>query len=216
MSANPDQLTANGRSSSVITATLRDANGQTLAGITIHFDLTPTGSGVFADLGVIARLNSDRPVPGGPRRHAVSAVTNGNGVAKIRYWSPFRTDSENDASVTITGRPAGRDFNAAILRSVNIFLRAANRPIFPGSGSCGISVEPTQPTYSVGQGIFFTATQAVGVARYEWDFGDGTVGPPQRNVSHVYDSTGTFSVTLTQTSSTSGLQSSCGTSIIVD
>ena len=135
MSANPDQLTANGNSSSVIEATLRGPDGNLAANTLVIFDLLARGAGNFSDIGVLAPIGGPRPVPGGPRRpQTVTGVTNGNGVARVRYWSPFRTDQENDIVVTITGRPEGDDFRTAIFRQVDIFLRAANRPMFPGSG----------------------------------------------------------------------------------
>src|SRR3990172_12944257 len=44
MSANPDQLTANGNTSSVIEVTLRDHNGNPVAGTEIIFDLSTRDS----------------------------------------------------------------------------------------------------------------------------------------------------------------------------
>ena len=226
MSANPDQLTANGSSSSVIEVTLRDQNGQPAGGVNINFDLGAKLEGSFSDIGVLAPLNGPRPVPGGTEPKAESAVTNASGVARVRYWSPFRTDQENDIVVSVTGRPAGNDFNAAVFRSVDIFLRAANRPQFPGRSVCNIIVEPRQTAYAVGQLIFFTAGQLTGnttvgcagntIARYEWDFGDGSVGPAERGVAHAFDSANTYSVTLFTTESQTGCQDSCAVAIEVD
>ncbi len=161
--------------------------------------------------------------------------TNGNGVVRARYWAPFRTDQENDIVVTITGRPTGNsDFRDAIFRQVDIFLRAANRPMFPGDDTCSILVEPTQSIYDVGQLIFFTATQIAGaggfpIARYEWEFdstdvdgdGDTEVGPAERNVAFAFDEellsgvVRTYVVRLTTTESQSGIQTSCTVSILV-
>jgi len=224
MSANPDQLTADGHSSSVIEVTLFDPLGHPASGVNISFDLI-SEQGQFADVGVLSNINAKRPVPGGPHPKAVSAMTNSNGTARVRYWSPFRTDQENDATVTITGRPAGNDYTAAVYRQVSIFLRAANRPQFPGSSVCGFTVEPLQTTYTVGQFIFFTATQAVGdptlgcagnaIARYEWDFGDGTIGDVERGSGHAYNSPGTYTVTLFTTETGTGCQVFCTVPITV-
>jgi hypothetical protein len=174
---------------------------------------------------VLAKVGAPRPVPGGPHPTAVSAVTNSEGKARVRYWSPFRTDQENDATVTVTGRPAGNDFRAAVYRQVDIFLRAANRPMFPGGSVCGFTVEPLQTSYVVGQQLFFTATQLVGdttlgcagnpIARYEWDFGDGTIGDVERGSAHAYSSAGTFSVTLFTTETGTGCQVFCSIPITV-
>ncbi|MGH9460245.1 MAG: PKD domain-containing protein, partial [Vicinamibacteria bacterium] len=218
MTANPDQLTANGSSSSVIEVTLFDEFGQPDPGVTINFDLL-SEQGFFADVGVLAPLGGPRPVPGGREPKAESAVTNSEGRARVRYWAPFRTDQENDATVTITGRPAGTDFRAAVFRQVDIFLRAANRPMFPGGSACAFIVEPLETTYTVGQLLFFTATQIVGdttlgcagntIARYEWDFGDGTVDPAARGSEHAYSRPGVFTVTLFTTESGTGCQVFC-------
>ncbi len=82
----------------------------------------------------------------------MSAVTASDGVARVRYWAPFRTDQVNDTTVTVTGRPGDQnDFRAAIFRQVDIFLRAADRPVFPGDAECGISVEPQKSAYKVGE-----------------------------------------------------------------
>jgi PKD repeat protein len=152
-------------------------------------------------------------------------VTNSEGRARVRYWAPFRTDQENDAVVTVTGRPAGNDYSAAVYRTVDIFLRAANRPMFPGGGVCSFTVEPLQTTYSVGQQLFFTATQLVGdptlgcagnaIARYEWDFGDGSIGEPERGAAHAYSSPGVYTVTLFTTESGTGCQVFCTLPITV-
>ncbi|MFQ5789622.1 MAG: PKD domain-containing protein, partial [Acidobacteriota bacterium] len=212
MRAIPDQLTADGFSSSIIEAVLRDENGQRLPGRTINFDLTVRGQ--FLDIGNLAPLNGPRPTAGGEEARAVSALTDGDGVARARYWAPFRTDQENDIVVTITGRPAGTDFRAALLRQVDIFVRAANRPSFPGGATCAILVEPQDTAYAVGDLIFFTAAQLTGangnsIARYEWVFGDGSPRREGRNVEHAYSSTGTFTVTLFTTESVTGAQDSC-------
>ena len=224
MTANPDQLTADGHSSAVIEVTLFDELGRTDPGVTISFDLL-SEQGVFSDVGVLAPLNGPRPVPGGREPKPESAVTNSEGRARVRYWAPFRTDQENDAVVTITGRPAGNDYSAAVYRTVDIFLRAANRPTFPGGSVCSFIVEPLETAYTVGQLIFFTATQIVGdtslgcagntIARYEWDFGDGTADSVARGSEHAYSRAGVFTVTLFTTESGTGCQVFCTLPITV-
>lgn len=225
MQANPDQLTADGWSSSVIQAVFRDQNGQPIADRTIHFDITVGGSGSFLDLGNLAPLNAPRPNYGGEEARAVSAVTDGSGVAKARYWAPFRTDQANDIIVTVTGRPAGSDFRTAVFRQVDIFLRAANRPSFPGDNVCAFIIEPRKTSYATNELLFFTGTQLNGdaavdgcsgfpIARYEWDFGDraSAIG---RNSQHQYTAPGTYRAFLFTTESVTGCQVSCFTDIKV-
>lgn len=225
MRAIPDQLTADGFSSSVIEVVYRNENGQRTAGRTVLFDLAARGTvgargGVFFDVGNVAPLNSPRPIAGGTEAHAVSAVTDSSGVARIRYWAPFRTDQENDIVVTITSRPEGTDFRAAVFRQVDIFLRAADRSFFAGGGVCGFAVEPQKPTYLVGEALFFEATQTTGaggqpIGRYEWDFGDGTPARVGRRTEHAYSAAGTYSVTLFTTESVTGLQDACAAPFVI-
>lgn len=226
MRAIPDQLTADGWSSAVIEVTYRDENGRTVAGRTINFDLgaqstVGAAGGLFFDLGNLAPLNGLRPIAGGPEATAVSAVTDSSGVARVRYWAPFRTDQENDTIVTITARPAGTDFRSAIFRQVDIFLRAANRPSFPGGSTCDILVEPQDAVYAVGELIFFSATQIQGangqpIARYEWEFGDATANRAEgRNVAYSFSQPGIFTVTLFTTESVTGDQTTCQVAIEV-
>ena len=220
MKAVPDQITADGWSSSVIEATWRDENGQRASGKLVLFDITTATAGAFLDLGNLSPLNAQRPVAGGDEARAVSARTDSDGVARVRYWAPFRTDQVNDTTVTVTGRPGDQnDFRAAIFRQVDIFLRAADRPVFPGGSVCGISVEPQKSAYKAGEIIFFTATQGTGgsgqpIARYEWDFGDNRTDVG-RAVSHGYNIAGDYTVTLWTTESITGSVTTCSEDVSV-
>jgi hypothetical protein len=220
MMAIPDQLTADGWSSSVIEVVYRNENGRRTSGMTIQFDLLAKGASSFSDTGNLAPVSAPRPNYGGPEARAVSAVTDADGVARARYWAPFRTDQANDTAVTITSRPAGTDFRAALFRQVDIFLRAADRPSFPGSNICQIIVEPQKASYDVDELIFFTGGQLIGdvsidgcagnpIARYEWDFDDGDTAGPDRSVGHAYSRAGVYTVTLYTTEQGTGCQNSC-------
>jgi hypothetical protein len=222
MRAVPDQLVADGFSSSVIEAVVRDPNGQRTSGVTILFDISR--GGVFLDLGNLAPLNGPRPTAGGVESGPVSAVTDGDGVARARYWAPFRTDQVNDTIVAINGRTAGTDFNSATFRNATIFLRAADRPSFPGSSVCGFMQEPNKPVYTVGEAIAFTATQSTGdtgsdcagneIARYEWNIEPDTY-KAGRGIVHLFDEVGSFTVELVTTEAVTGCQSICDATITV-
>ncbi len=209
--AIPDAIVSDGFSSSVIEAIMHGPNGERVSGAAVLFEIV--ASGQFLDLGNLAPLNGARPgagVEAGP----VSDVTDGDGVARARYWAPFRTDQENDTTVTIAARESGTNTRGAIFAQADIFLRAANRPSFPGTNVCGFIVEPQDLAYKVGEPIFFTATQLTGatgqpIARYEWDFGDNSARRAGRDAGHVYTSANTFTVTLFTTESISGNQESC-------
>lgn len=221
MRALPDQLVADGFSSSIIEAVVRGPNGERVQGREIIFDISqftvvdvvdiPTGT--FLDLGNLAPVNGPRPTFGGVESGPVSAFSDGDGVARARYWAPFRTDQENDMTVTITGRPAFTDFNAARLRNTTIFLRAANRPSFPGGTTCGFIWEPDKLTYRVGEGIAFTATQLTGaagnpIARYEWIF-DSEDEAEGRTPVHAFSTPGTKTIILITHESITGARETC-------
>lgn len=219
MRAIPDQLVADGFSSSVIEAVVRGPNGERVSGTEVLFDISSPDSSGFLDLGNLSHVNGARPTAGGVEPAPVSSVSDAQGVARARYWAPFRTDQVNDTQVIVTGRPAGTDYNAAVLRDVAIFLRAADRPSFPGSNICGFHMEPNKDSYKVGESISFTATQLTGddsvdgcagnsIARYEWSITDGTYAE-DRGLVHRFDTDGTFTITLKTTESVTGCVDSC-------
>ena len=75
-------------------------------------------------------------------------------------------------------------------------------------GNAVVYVNPipsfTNTNACVGQGMRFTNTSRAGdnrIARYEWDFGDGS-SPTYKNIqnpTHIYTQVGTYAVTLTVT-----------------
>lgn len=124
--ANPDQLVSDGFSSSVIEAVLFGPNGERIPDANMFFDISG-----FVDLGNLAPLNGPRPTDGGVEATQVTAVTDGDGVARARYWAPFRTDQPDDTIVTILAREGGTNFREVPFAQTDIFLRAADRP-YPG------------------------------------------------------------------------------------
>lgn len=218
MRAIPDQLVADGFSSSVIEAVVRGPDSARRSGVQILFDISTGGQ--FLDLGNLAPLNGARPTAGGVESGPVASVTDGDGVARARYWAPFRTDQENDTVVTINGRPAGTDFNTAVQRTATIFLRAANRPSFPGGDSCAFIWEPEKLVYEVGESIAFTATQATGasgnpIARYEWLLSDGTT-KTGRDLVHAFSAPNTYTIILVTHESVTGARETCSETLDVE
>lgn len=228
MRANPFLLVSDGQSSSVIEAVVRDQNGQRKPNVVILFDIRVTGTQTFRsylDLGCLAPQGAPQPQYGGAECVQSAATTGGDGVARVVYWAPYRTDQANDIIITIIGRPGTLgtdvDYRTAVARTVDIFLRAADRPSFPGGAFCSFIIEPQQNGYRVGQQIFFTATQSVGgsgfpIARYEWDFGDGIGTANGRTASYVYtipNLTTGYAVILFTTESITGAQTACLNSV---
>lgn len=221
--ALPDQLTSDGFSNSVIEAVLRGPNSERIPGATIHFDIQG-----FVDRGNIAPLNGPRPTFGGVESRAVSDVTDAQGVARARYWAPFRTDQPSDGTVTILAREAGTNFRQGLqtFGEADIFLRAADRP-FPGpipnpqpgcddptavielSQLCSGGEIPSGRTIvAVGSSSSAGDPGAI-INTYIWNWGDGTSETTGASSnSHIYSSSlNGFSVTVTLT-----VVNSCGAS----
>jgi hypothetical protein len=216
--AIPDTIVSDGFSSSVIEAVLRGPNGERVSGATVIFEILAAAQ--FLDLGNLAPLNGARPAAGGVEAGPVSAVTDGSGVARARYWAPFRTDQENDTTVTIAARESGTNTRGVLYAQADIFLRAANRPSFPGGGACDFIWEPEKLVYEVGEPIAFTATQVTGangnpIARYEWLVSDGTtyVG---RNFVHAFAAPDTYTIILVTHESITGARETCSVTLDVE
>jgi len=215
--AIPDAIVSDGFSNSVIEAVMHGPNGERVAGATILFEIQ--AGGLFLDLGNLAPLNGPRPLAGGVEAGAVSDVTDGGGVARARYWAPFRTDQENDTTVTIAARESGTNTRGSAFSQADIFLRAANRPSFPGTDECGFIWEPEKIVYDVGESISFTATQLVGangneIARYEWLISDGTT-KTSRGIVHAFFEPGTFTIILVTHEAITGARETCDVTLDV-
>src|SRR5437867_1623976 len=82
LTATPDVITADGFSTSLITASLRDQNGRGMAGRDVFFAIADA-SGSFADLGELRTSN-------GPGTGA-TVRTDAQGIAMIVYEAPAAT-----------------------------------------------------------------------------------------------------------------------------
>jgi len=201
--AIPDQLVADGWSSSIIEAVLQGPNSERISGATIHFDISG-----FVDLGNLAPLNGPRPTYGGVEAGPVADTTDANGVARARYWAPFRTDQPSDTIVTILAREAGTNFRQVPFAQTDIFLRAADRPI-PGptpppldcplplanldlSLLCDAGEIPAgRPILALGGRSTPGTSPDVSaiITTYIWNWGDGTSDTTaSSSASHTYSS----------------------------
>jgi hypothetical protein len=218
--ANPDRLTSDGWSNAVIEAVLRGPNSERISGANIYFDIRG-----FVDRGNLAPLNGPRPIDGGTEALAVEATTDGEGVARARYWAPFRTDQPNDTVVTILAREVGVNAREATFADTDIFLRAADRP-YPGPIPIpGVGCDPptanvtlsglcTSDDIPVNRQIFASGAESEAgeagtiITTYIFDWGDGseptTTG--SSSTAHTYTSANT-NVTITLT-----VVNSCGAS----
>lgn len=184
MTADPDVITADGFSTSLITVTVRDQNGRPVAGRDIFFSIADS-SGSFADLGQLLS-----PTTGVGVGTGVQVRTNAQGIAAVAYEAPARTDATANQSVLVVARPVGNDARTAVYRSVQIELRSAEPRLFAPNPTnkpplCSFTVQvtgkstctsPTSCTIPVGAPVLFqsTAVDPDGtIVRYFWNFGNG-------------------------------------------
>lgn len=221
MRATPDQIVADGFSTSLITATVFDENGRPAAGREIFFAVS-SPEALFLDLGHLRSTGPDRGVGTG-----LAVRTDGGGNARVVYVAPPRTDQTANSSILISARPVGEDFNGAVYRTVRIELRSAEPRLFPNPGGDGVAChflveapnaaclgDGSSCTVRANQTIGFQTTSSGDIIRYEWFFGDGSRvehGPDQ---AHVFRVTGTFQVTHVVTSRF-GEIAACATSLTV-
>ncbi len=99
----------------------------------------------------------------------------------------FNTPGSYTATLKVTG-PGGSDTTTRSISVTTSPLPVANFSASPTSGTAPLTVK-------------FTDTSTGTVTAWSWDFGDGTPPSTQRNPSHSYATTGTYTVKLTTTNS---------------
>ena len=215
LTAIPDILTADGFSTSLIQVTLRNENGQPVAGRLVFLAITDA-LGRDADIGLL------RSTGAGGIGTGLSLVTGSNGIAQAAYEAPVRTDFTANGTVLVVARPIADDANGQIYREVRIELRTAEPRLFPEipgnpPPTCGFTVEPGAGPYRVNQTILFQSTatdrDVAGpgqILRYEWFFGDGTTADSRPDTAKVYRFPGNFTVTHVVTDN-GGSRVACGT-----
>jgi PKD repeat protein len=186
LSASPDVLTQDGRSTSEIMVFARDANGQPLRNLSLRADIMVNGT--ITDFGRLSMKN-------------FATGSDGRGVTV--YTAPQNVDSvDRGTKVTIAVTPVGSDARGDFARQVDIRL------VPPGTVGGGLaavpdfSISPEAPKQL--ETVTFNASDPALDAKltsYVWDFGDGDTGSG-RFTSHQYRDAGVYSVTLTVTDST--------------
>jgi hypothetical protein len=222
LTAQPDVITADGFSTSLVTATLRDQNAQPISGRDIFFAIAD-GTGRFADIGQLRSTSANVGVGTG-----LQVRTNGQGIAAVVYEAPARTDATANQFVKVMARPVSDDASTSNYRSVDIELRSAESRLFPEKSgnllpTCSFTVEvtskstcstPTTCTIPLNASVLFqsTAADADGtIIRYFWSFGNGkTTDSPDASTS--YSIAGTYVVRHLVTDNNGG-QSACQATI---
>jgi len=182
VTANPEVLSADGVSATLISIEARDSNGQPAANIPLRFETMADGQ--LIDYGTLS---------------ARTMVTGSNGRASFFYTAPTLVASSIprlDIMVTPTGTG---DAASLTPRFVNIRLVPPG-VIAAGGLTAEFSFTPSAP--SAFSDVLFNASASKAplggaITSYAWNFGDGSTGS---GVSAVHRfSAGTFTVTLTTT-----------------
>jgi PKD repeat protein len=189
LTATPDLLPADGKSTAVVTARLRNPEGAGVAGRQVFFTITDS-EGRFADIG-------DFPTSNGPGT-GVSVGTDGSGAASVTYRAPARTDATANQTVLIAARLVGTDATAATYRTVAIELRSVEPRLFPQDpeNQAPVCQFVFETPSGVGAQILFQSTSFDPdgtIVRYFWDFGNGRTAVTP-DVNAVYTSPGTYTV----------------------
>src|SRR6266571_3361193 len=220
--ASPDVIVADGFSTSLITATVRDQNGQPIAGRDIFFAVSDA-SGNFADIGELRSTVTGIGVGTG-----LQVRTSAQGVAAVVYEAPARTDATANQSVRVSARTVGTDATSALYRKVAIELRSAESRLFPQVPSnvlpkCNFAVQTTGKsscssattcTVQINTSVLFQSTSFDPdgtIVRYFWSFGNGKTAD-HADVSTSYSIAGTYTVTHLVTDNNGG-QAACAATI---
>jgi PKD repeat protein len=181
ITANPDVLSLDGSSQTLVTIEARDANGQLAPNVPLRVQILADGQ--VTDFGTIS---------------ARTLVTGSNGRATFTYTAPsFINGTIPDLQLSVT--PTGTDASAHVKRVVSVRL------VQPGVIGAG----PTAAfTFVPGSPVAFTdvrfdgstSTAGLGavITGYLWDFGDGSSGTGVAP-THQYDAAGNYPVRLTVT-----------------
>lgn len=185
IAASPDVLTQDGASQSLLTVTVRDANGQPARSLSLRTEIAVEG--VFTDFGTLSARN---------------VVTDANGRATLIYTAPPApaVTVDNGTTVQIVVTPATTNFDNATARFASIRLVPR--------GVVGLPPSPLRPDFAApsvtvgNDGVFqavVTDQNGVDVTAqlsvFDWNFGDGRTASG-RTVSHEYTNPGTYAVTL--------------------
>ncbi len=186
VNANPDIISRDGSSQSVIVVEARDPNARAVSNLSLHADISVGGTVV--DFG---RLSTKY------------FATGGDGRGTITYTAPPpSTDASDPGSiVSVVVTPVDSNYANATGRTVDIRLAAPGVILPPnGAPTAQFTFSPSSP--SMGAEVTFDgslSTDSDGViVKYEWNYGDGDwdVG---KVCHHAFDNPGSYTVTLTVT-----------------
>lgn len=187
MSASPDRLPRDGSSQSVVTLTVRDAQGKTMAGQRLALRLSESSAQ-------------------GAELTAYDVTTNASGQATFGVYAPA---SGSFGDIEVTARPFSGDANNDRLRTISIAAlpRNGTAPSFattPFVIQCSAAGTACASNPEVGQSVTFRALDVTdegatcNTCTYSWDFGNDGKATGQV-VSHVFSAGGNYLIVLTVT-----------------
>lgn len=178
ITANPDVLSLDGSSQTLITVEARDANGQLVPNVPLRVEIIADGQVI--DFGTLS---------------ARTLVTGSNGRATFTYTAPpYLTGAIPNVQLSVT--PTGSDASGHLRRLLTVRL------VPPGgittSPTARFTVVPDAPAAHTDvrfDGSASTAGLGAIITNWAWDFGDGTTGTGV-TPTHQYHAVGTFLVRL--------------------
>ena len=180
LSVNPDILSQDGQSQSVVSVDARDSNGQPLRNVSLRADVAQNGKVAEDGLG---------------RLSARSLVTDGGGHASVVYTAPSLSTGFPIAAgvIQILVTPQEGDFGNSTSRAVSIRL-----VLPPGVGVPRRVTRwfPSSPSTQSAedQVVLFDAststTTGSPIVSYSWDFGDRRDGATGITATHRYSDGG--------------------------
>ena len=181
IAANPDVLSLDGSSQTLVTIEARDTNGQAAANIPLRVNILADGQ--VTDFGTIS---------------ARTLVTGSNGRATFTYTAPsFVTGTIPNLQLSVT--PTGTDASNHIDRTVTVKLVPPGG--FGSAPTAAFTFIPETPVAFSDvrfDGSASTAGLGAVITGYLWDFGDGTSGTGA-TPTHQYSAVGNYLVRLTVT-----------------
>ena len=183
LAANPDVLSLDGSSQTLVTIEARDENGQPASNVPLRIEIIADGQHV--DFGTLS---------------ARTLVTGSNGRATFTYTAPsFVAGAIPTLQLSVT--PTSSDASAHIQRVVSV--RLVQPGGITGSPVASFTYLPASPTAFAN--VRFDGSASTGglgavVTNWVWDFGDNTSGTGA-TATHQYSSPGSYVVRLTVTDS---------------
>jgi PKD repeat protein len=186
--AVPDSIPRDGSSQATIVIETLAADGRPARLVVLRIDTLVNGAPV--ELGSLS---------------SKTAVTGDDGKAQVKYTAPppLTTLPAADTVATVRVTASGGDLRADVSRQVDIKLLAASGPRAAGAPVPTFVVAPTAIVTRIPATFDASGTTKDGVrcgsaCSFTWTFGDNTTASGE-TVTHTYDASGSYVVTLTAT-----------------